>query len=249
MAKTYHAIQQWNHWLAQPLGNHVVEAERQFLPALFADCFGKHALLIGVPRQYGMLKFSAIPHQVLVSPLINKNKPNGYIEAEFYELPIASASIDLVLIPHTLEFVDNPRQLLTEACRIVKPEGNIILFGFNPFSFWGLKKKFIKHNKIPWSGNFIPASTLKKWLMLADFELIKQDTLLFRPPLEHHDGIYQKIKMIEWMGSKFWPPFGGVYMLMAKAKVTPLTPIKLHWKQELPGVPVSIPGPTVRNWS
>lgn len=41
---------------------------------------------------------------------------------------------------------------------------------------------------------------------------------------------------------------GGVYMLMAKAKVIPLMPIKLHWKQQLSGVPASVPGRTLRNW-
>ena len=49
-------------------------------------------------------------------------------------------SIDLVILPHILECIDNPRQLLAEACRIIKPEGHIIICGFNPHSLWGLKK-------------------------------------------------------------------------------------------------------------
>lgn len=248
MAKTHRAIQHWNHWLNQPLGRRVLEAEQQFLPHLLTDCYGQHALLIGVPHQHELLKFSSISHQVLLSPLINKNKTIRSIESDLYELPVHDASIDLVLLPHTLELIDNPRKLLNEACRVVKPEGFIIIFGFNPYSLWGLKKCFTHHQETPWTGNFIPAGSVKKWLQLADFELINQDALLFRPPLQHHDVIYQKIKFLEWIGNKLWTPLGGVYMLMAKAKVIPMTPIKLHWKQQLYGVQVSTSGPSIRNW-
>lgn len=244
MVKTHRAIQQWQQWLLQPFGNKLLEAENKILPSLLSNYYGKHALLIGVPSQKKLLMTNSIPHQVLLSPLINKNHGLPFIESEFYELPIASASINLVLVPHTLEYMDNPRKVLMEACRIVKPEGHIIIFGFNPYSLWGLKKKFMKENHTPWSNNFISATKVKQWLELADFELVKQSFLLFRPPLQYHDRLYQNLSALEWIGKKCWSPFGGVYMLMAKAKVIPLTPIKIHWKQQLSGIPVSNWGPS-----
>lgn len=209
MVKTHRAIQRWDNWLTETLGSRLLEAERQFLPPLLVDCYGKHALLIGVPRQQGMLKFSTIPHQVLLTPLFKKSDNYPYIESNLAELPIASASIDLVLLPHTLEYIDNPHKLLSEACRIVKPEGHIIIFGFNPMSLWGLKKHMTKDLTVPWSSNFISANTVKKWLALADFEMVKHDTLLFRPPLEHHDKLYQRLKIMEWFGSKLMPALVG----------------------------------------
>lgn len=244
--KTYRRIYQWDQWLAKSLGSRLLEAERQFLPTLLSDFYGKQAVLIGVPHQQNLLKFSAIPRQVLVSPLIHKQRTIPFIEAEFSELPIASASIDLVLLPHTLEFIDNPRQLLSEACRIVKPEGYLIIFGFNPCSLWGLNKKWQKHPEIPWTGNFTYLSTLKKWLALAEFELVKHEKLLFRPPLQK-ESLYDKLKLLEWIGSHCWTPFGGVYMLMTKAKVIPLTPIRLHWEQGLSGVRMTVPRTNTRN--
>lgn len=169
MAKAHRTIQHWDHWLTQSLGGRVLEAEQQFLPHLLTDCYGKHALLIGVPHQHVLLKFSSISHQVLLSPLINKYKMMTSIESDLHELPIHDASIDLVLLPHTLEFIDNPRQLLSEACRVVKPEGFIIIFGFNPYSLWGLKKRFTQHQGMPWTGNFIPASSVKKMVTIGRF--------------------------------------------------------------------------------
>jgi len=248
LTTTHRTIQHWDHWLSEGLGKKLLEAEREFLPSVLSDCYGRHALLIGVPHQVSLLKFTSIPQQVLLSPLLDKNKTIPSIESDYTHLAIASASVDLVLVPHSFEFLDNPQQLITEACRIVKPEGYIIIFGFNPLSLWGIKKSSEKHNKIPWSLNFISPNTVKNWLLLSDFQLVKQNKLLFRPPIQHHAKFYEKLKIMEWLGSKLWTPFGGVYMLMAQAKVIPLTPIKVRWQQKLSGIQVTLPGPSIRNW-
>ena len=104
----------------------------------------------------------------------------------------------------------------------------------------------MKNKSIPWSGNFIPAAKIKKWLLLADFELEKQSMVLFRPATQHL-SLYNKLKFLEWLGKKCYKPWGGVYILKAKAKVIPLTPIRMHWKQELSGL--RLPAGTMRNFS
>lgn len=250
MAKTYRKIQQWNHWLTSFLGRDVLDQERKLLQSLLIEKYCKNALLIGSPYQQDLLQSSNASCQFLLGPLLNRNPEIHYIEGELYELPIQSGSVDQVILPHALEFIDNPHQLLSEACRIVRPEGNIYILGFNPVSLWGLKKCLTNHSHVPWSGNFIQLSTVKKWLALADFELEKQCMILFRPPTQHYE-LYEKLKCLEWIGKKCYKSFGGVYLLQAKAKVVPLTPIRLHWKQELSGVRVSvgIPGSSIRNHS
>jgi SAM-dependent methyltransferase len=234
VAKTHRTIQQWNRWLLQFPGQSVLEAEQRFLPHLLSDYYGKHSLLIGVPNQQVLLQASVTQHHALLSTLLSHKKDIPYIEGQFYHLPIASGSVDLVIVPHTLEYVDNPHQLLAEACRVVRPEGHIVVCGFNPYSLWGLKKLAGQNRGIPWSGNFIPPGTVKKWLTLADFKLEKQTSLLFRPPVTQA-GIYQNLAWMEWLGTKLQLPIGCIYMIVAQAKVIPLTPIKLRWKQQLTG--------------
>lgn len=245
----YRTLQQWDLWLTQFLGHSVLEAEKKFLLNCLSTYFGKQGLLLGVPHQNELLKASVTAHQIVLTPLISKTRQIKTIESEFDELPISSGRVDLVLLPHTLEYLDNPRQLLSEACRIVKPEGHIVILGFNPMSLWGIKKMFSKKNKgiVPWSSNFIRAGSIKEWLSLADFELVKQNTLLFRPPLKHQ-GLYRKLNFLEWVGRKCGGYFGGVYVLIAKAKVIPLTPIRMRWKQSLPGIRVTLPGPSMRHY-
>jgi len=234
----YRTLQHWDQWLTQNfLGNQLVEAERKVLKPLLDRHFGKHSLLIGVPHQHELFSATTIPYHSLISPLFSREKKINYIEGDFQELPILTGSIDLMFLPHTLEFVDNPRQLLAEACRVIKPEGLIAICGFNPYSMWGIKKILAKSKKMPWSGSFIQAQKVKNWLKLADFALEKETTTLFRPPVA--SSSYEKLHLMERVGAKCFPKLGGVYILLARAKVIPLTPIRLKWKQQLSSIQIS----------
>lgn len=223
-------IYQWNHWLAQFLGKCLISVEKNYLSKLLAKRYGKHAILIGVDHQYSLLHATVMPHQVLISPHVYKHHDINYIESELNTIPVASGSVDLVLLPHTLEYIENPQQLLREACRIVKPEGHIVILGFNPYGLWGLNKWFGKRKTIPWKLNFIAPNKIKQWLLLEEFKLIQQTSFLYRPPI-NDPKIFEKIQFLEKMGRFIYGPFGSVYLLMAQAKVIPLTPIKLNWKQ------------------
>lgn len=246
MSKVYHTAQQWDDWLTNFLGQQLLLAEKGVLLAQLAHYFGKHALLMGVPQQSDLLKTNAMSYQTLLTPLLPKTTTTlKIVEGSLKELPIMSGTIDLVLLPHTLEQVDNPRQLLSEACRIVKPEGHVVILGFNPLSGWGLKKMFSSQSECPWSHHFTKARTVKKWLSLADFELVKQETFLFRPPVSHRK-LYQKLFFLETIGRYLLHPWGGAYMLVAKAKVIPFTPVRLRWQQKLSNsIGVTLPGSSI----
>lgn len=246
MVKNYRAIQQWDNWLNQQLGANVLLTEKNFLSTLLVKNDSSIALLIGAPTQNCLLKNTNIPNQIILSPLINKYKHVKYIECGFFELSILTGSVDLVVLPHTLEFIEFPQQLLAEACRTIKPGGNIIIMGFNPVSFWGLKKFWQKGKTIPWSGRYLLPDTIKKWLHLNDFEFLRKDMIMFRPPIENQN-LFNNLQILETIGTKSNAFFGGIYAITAKAKVVPLTPIKLRWKQSLSKLSVTIPGPTMRD--
>ena len=51
-------------------------------------------------------------------------------------------TIDLIVMPHALEFTDDPHLMLREAWRVIRPEGQIVISGFNPFSLFGTQALF-----------------------------------------------------------------------------------------------------------
>lgn len=246
MAHGYRNLHHWNQWLTQQfLGGYLIDEECRAIAPLFTQHMGKHTLLIGTPQQARYLAVSNTHCQTLLTPIHTLTHQTKTIESDLHELPIASGSVDLVMMPHTLEFVDNPRQLLNEACRIIKPEGLLLISGFNPLSSWGLRRR-LHANKIkkviPWSGNIIYPKDIRNWLGLLDFVLEKQARALFTPPIAHFN-LHQKLKPLEWVG-KMVPAMGGAYLILARAKVIPMTPIRLKWKQQISGLPLStIPGP------
>jgi SAM-dependent methyltransferase len=252
LAKTIRKLQQWDRWLGHFPGQSVLNAEKKFLPSLLNQFYGKEVMLIGTPRQQVLLEGSVITKRIMLSPLLNTHRheyPYSNIESGLNELPLASGSLDLIILPHVLEYMDNPHQLLAEAMRAIKPEGHIVICVFNPYSMWGLKKWWSKPDTIPWSGHFIKPSQVKKWLSLADFKLIKHCYTLYQPPVGY-EKLFDKLAFLEWLGQKFSVPFGGVYILIAQAKVIPLTPIKLKWTQKLSGMRIpamGMPKPTARN--
>ena len=241
MVKTYHTLQQWNQWLTKFPGSSVLETEKKLLSSLLKKLNGEYSLVIGVPEQYHLIKDSPFYHNVVLSPLINNHPSIKYVECGLSNLSILPGSVDVVILPHVLEFVDSPRHLLTEACRTVKPNGTIIIIGFNPISFWGLKKWWGKNQGIPWSGRFIFPKSIIKWLDLEEFEFIRKDMIMFKSPKENSS---HQFSLLEWLGNKTSAFFGGVYAISAQAKVIPLTPIKLHWVQSLPHLSATIPGPS-----
>ena len=90
------------------------------------------------------------------------------------QLPLASDSIDLVVLPHTLDLCADPRRLLREVERVLIPEGRLITVNFNPWSLWGLQRLLRRpfgREEVPWAGNFVGYVRLSDWLSLLGMEI------------------------------------------------------------------------------
>ena len=110
-----------HHWFDTPPGRYVLEWEQERYDELVADVFGYHALQLGMPKLAG-LRANRMPHRWLalgqVEAMIldrqpaadrgNQDPPKDPSEvtallAEPVMLPFAESSLDLVLMPHSLE--------------------------------------------------------------------------------------------------------------------------------------------------
>src|SRR5436305_15108840 len=94
-AMAAHTLQDW---FETPLGEYLLEKERAYLDDVTPDIFGFHALQLGMP-EVDLLRESRIAHRMRIAAA---DHPDVY--AKCHELPLATQSIDLVLLPHVLEF-------------------------------------------------------------------------------------------------------------------------------------------------
>jgi len=95
------------------------------------------------------------------------------INAKAFALPIQTESVDLVILPHLLEFDAQRFQTMREVNRILRPGGEIIILNFNPFSLT-VRFQFLWDRKLAdsWRAHFISRSRVLDWLKLMNFEVL-----------------------------------------------------------------------------
>ena len=220
-------IQNQQQWFETCLGQYLLEREQSYFDQAVMDVFGYNAVQIGFP-QHDFLRTNRMPLQFCAD--IEKG---AALLANPDFLPIESNSIDLVLLPHILEFSSNPHQILREVQRVLVAEGQVIICGFNPRSLWGARKWFgsSKHN-FPWNGNFIALPRLKDWLTLLDLEMTAGKLSCYAPPINQEKWL-QRFKFMEFTGDRWWPISGGVYFLQAIKRIHGMRVIKPAWKDVL----------------
>jgi SAM-dependent methyltransferase len=155
-------------------------------------------------------------------------------------------SIDVILLPHTLEFGGDARDILREADRSLIPEGHLVVLGFNPWSLWGLRRLLsTRRGSAPWCGRFLSVARLKDWLRLLGFDTLYVRTFFFRPPL-NRGAILERLRWLEAIAGRQPVLPAGVYVLLAKKRVVALTPIRPRWRPRRRMVAAGVTEPTAR---
>lgn len=211
-------------WFESSLGQYLIDHEQRYFDHVVANIFGYNAVQIGWP-QFNFLRLNRMPFHFSVGL-----EDQAAVRAAASFLPIQSNSVDLVILPHTLEFNTNPHQILREVHRILIPEGHIVISGFNPFSLWGVRH-YLKSTRreFPWNGHFMTLSRLKDWLKLLDFEMAGGRLCCYVPPFKQTRW-RQRFSFMEAAGDRWWPISGGVYFLHAIKHMHGMRIIKPDWK-------------------
>ncbi|MDO8926551.1 MAG: methyltransferase domain-containing protein [Sideroxyarcus sp.] len=218
--------QSLSEWFASEQGGYILTREQAYFDKTVADIFGFNAAQMGLPEQ-NFLHNSRIPLRFSAG-----NQPGNDVRLICTELPFDSDSLDLVLLPHVLEFSDNPHQIIREVERVLMPEGNLIISGFNPFSLWGLHRALGRKQGYPWSGQFITLQRMKDWLALLGFEVVGGRFGAYAPPF-HHRKWLDRCDFMEKAGDRWWAVSGGVYFLHAIKRVPGMRLIKPKWNAGL----------------
>jgi SAM-dependent methyltransferase len=213
-------------WLATPLGQYLLEKEQAYLDDVTPDIFGFHAMQLGMP-EVDLLRESRIAHRVRIAAA---DRPDVY--AKCHELPLATHSIDMVLLPHVLEFAAEPHAILREVDRVMMPEGRLVIVGFNPWSLWGLRSSVgFSRNDYPWNGRFVSLPRVKDWLALLGFDVNAGRLVGYAPPFDNVK-LRRTFDFMEPAGDRWWAVGGAVYMLQAIKRVRGMRLLTPAWQEQ-----------------
>ena len=214
-------------WMNQPLGQKLREQETAILESVLGNMFGYFLVMIDPVWLSGKLfSSSRVLNNFTQSLLPAEILPEVSIQASCEALPWQTDSVDSFVLPHTLELANDPYQLLREIDRCLIPEGNLVILGFNPISLWGIRHLFRRFsNTVPWSLPFMRLSRVKDWLSLLGYDFIRQEYYFPVLPGPSATSV-ASMRVLKKLHSSRWPLVSGCYLLVARKRLTTITPIK-----------------------
>ena len=165
--------------------------------------------------------------------------PEGPYKAALVDernLPLADSSVERVLVVHALEMSEHSEEMLQEAWRILKPEGQLLLVVPNRRGMWaGPENTPFGHGR--------PYSRTQLEKLFSDVGFIPQEwhPALFMPP-SHRSLPIRFATAFERLGARLWPAFAGVHIVLARKQVYSglLTKEKIEIPARLIPVPSAI---------
>ncbi len=220
--------------------------ERAELDLAVADIFGYHALQLGL-SELDALSSNRMPHRWLATtaPAIG-----AAVVTDFSALPFPASSLDLVVLPHSLELARDPHATLREVERVLVPEGRVVICGLNPVSLWGLRqRRAFLYRRLGFGKLFLPQEEfigywrLRDWLRLLGFDVEIGKFGCYRPALASQKWL-RRVAWMDWAGKRWWSIFGAVYFIVAVKRVRGVTLLSPAWRasRSVAAAPVSAAG-------
>jgi SAM-dependent methyltransferase len=213
-------------WYGSETGQYLLAELGARLTPMLATTFGYYSLQIGCPGLASQLQEGCrVKHQFTLAEtdLLAKVQANPSM------LPIASDSVDLVILMHHLSNTSEPHAILREAFRILIPEGKLVIIDFNPISLWGLRHFFQSWlEKVPFKGHYFTAKRVDDWMRLLGFDKNRVHRIGYLPPIQN-PSLTRHLGWLEKVLRNWFPRFGALNLLVYSKSISPLTPVRHRW--------------------
>lgn len=248
-------------WFATPAGRYLLAWEKERFDAAVDDIFGYHGIQLGLSCLDGLAAsrvsrtwLAAGSHDLALPDGVGSVRPHA-LATDFSALPFDSASLDMVLMPHTLDLAIDPHAALREAERVLMPDGKLVICGLNPASLWGVAQRrtrmlqgiglraSVDEAAPPDVMQGIGYWRLRDWLRLLSFEVESGQFGCFRPAVRSQRWL-DRYRWLDAAGDRWWPIFGAAYFVVATKRVAGMRLLAPNWKTrtariEPAGVPVA----------
>lgn len=231
--------QSMTEWYQTPLGQHLLSRERELVDNALVRRFGYHLLQLGCSDLL-LHEQSPMGHKFSFTPFTEVAGQHGAV-AEMETIPLATASVDGVLLHHALDYAQDQHQLLREVARVLIADGHVVVVGFNPLSTWGLRNKsqYWGKQQVPWHAAMLNSIRVCDWLKLLDFQIDQVRYAEYAWPINSPRAI-RYTGWLEGIATYMNWPTGAIYVITASKRVLPLTPV-VNPRRRLPQLVLPMP--------
>ncbi len=156
--------ERYDAWFTSPWGRYAWAIETRAVLAALAPAAGRKVADIGCGTGQllavlaaGGVQAVGIDSDPALLHLAARRGP--VLQADAHHLPLSGACMDAAVTVATLEFTDDPGEVLAEMARITRPGGLLVAAVLNPASPWGLLDRPAR--RAPYSaGCFLPRASL-----------------------------------------------------------------------------------------
>lgn len=223
--------QQFTTWLASPEGHALLAAEKRALESITPSLAGNRAVQIGLTANANLLHDCKHPWRWRLSTLANSAAD---LAVDAAHLPLASRSVNLLVLHHCLDFDNQPYRIVAEATRVLAVGGTLLIVGFNPLGLMGFQRFLRSRRNPPWSARFLRAGRVGDWAGVCGCR-----------PLGYVTGGYSQrdSRLDSWLEALLWKRFGGFYVLIVSRQAYPLKPLlsRRHLLVDLPTNVITVP--------
>ena len=227
-------------WHRRVPGSLVLDIENRCLIPLISNIFGYHLLIVGSRDYLPALGSARVQHCTwlrapavlepesgsgVVLPAVRCSSVRGDPGA----MPVSSDSTDIVILPHVIEFAEDPYAILRESERVLVPEGHVIVAGYNALGLMGAWN-LLHRRGAPWNGRFYTSSRVRDWLSGLGFDTIASEGCFFRPPLPSARAL-RRLQVFESVGPQLWPRLCGTWFLVARKRIATPTLLRPGWRR------------------
>jgi SAM-dependent methyltransferase len=153
-------------------------------------------------------------------------------------LPLPDASVDRILMVHSLEMSDDPDGLLREVWRVLAPSGRLMVIVPNRRGVWARTDNTPFGHGRPYSRTQIAQLLRRTW-----FTPVAWNEALFVPPIPQ-GWMLRSAPAWERVGATMSLPFAGVHIAEATKQVYRAIPVRRERTRLIPALdPALLPSP------
>jgi SAM-dependent methyltransferase len=168
-------------WLNTLTGRNLLREEVRQVRRALDGIFGDQFVQIGCWGEPGLFRRLARTRRAAI--VAERPCPGTDFVSAPEALAVMNDSVDAVFLPHTLETTSDPHALLREVDRVLRPDGNLVVLGFNPWGWWGWRHAISREGFPPGAQRMISDGRLHDWLRLLDFRVHHSAFYYFVPPV------------------------------------------------------------------